>query len=75
MDLEVASHDGRGRTCAVPHGTNSPCIIRIQLGGFDISEGTGAGRLQFDAFLGTAGNQMRSLRPAELFRFITPDGH
>lgn len=53
--------------------TNSPGIIWAKLGALDFSEGSGPRRLTLDGFPDTAGDQTQNFKPAELFKFMTPD--
>lgn len=53
--------------------TISPSIIWAKLGELDFNEGSGPRRLQLDGNPDVAGNQTGNFKPAELFKFITPD--
>jgi penicillin V acylase-like amidase (Ntn superfamily) len=53
--------------------TNSPSILWTRLAELDFSEGSGPRKLQLDGNPDLAGDQTKNFRPAELFKFMSPD--
>jgi choloylglycine hydrolase len=53
--------------------TNSPSTIWAMLGDLDFGEGSGPRKLQLDGNPDLAGDQTQNLKPAELFKFLSPD--
>jgi penicillin V acylase-like amidase (Ntn superfamily) len=53
--------------------TNSPSIIWVNLNKLDFGEGSGPLKLQLDGNPDLAGDQTANFKPAELFKFLSPD--
>lgn len=54
--------------------TNSPGIVWARLADLDLSEGSGARKLQLDGNPDLAGDQTKGFKPAEVFKFLVPHG-
>ena len=54
------------------HDTTGPSALWVRLGQLDLSEGSGARRLQLDGNPDLAGDQTRNFKPAPVFKFLTP---
>lgn len=53
--------------------TLSPSIVWAKLGEIDFKEGSGARKLQLDGNPDVGGDQTRNFKPAQVFKFMTPD--
>jgi choloylglycine hydrolase len=53
--------------------TRGPGTVWVNFAGIDFSEGTGVRKLQLDENPDLAGDQTANFRPAEVFKFLSPD--